>query len=78
MIDLSTALAATVGFQQWVDMDAFDDLDRGTVRFLDVSGFPESGVEFSVGLPATALGQTIVLEFIFVSDDFVDFDQSGW
>jgi hypothetical protein len=77
MIDLSTAIAATVVFQQWVDMAAFDDLDRGTVRVLDVSGLPGSWVEFSVELPAAALGQSIVLEFIFVSDDFADFDQSG-
>jgi hypothetical protein len=99
-IDLTAAPAATVVFQQWVDMDDFNDLDRGTVRVLDASALPGtvtelgvvqsvitgrvpvpgpgSWVEFSVELPAAALGQSIVLEFIFVSDGDSIFDQSGW
>jgi hypothetical protein len=94
-IDLTTATGATVTFQQWVDMDEFDNLDRGAVRVLDASGLPgtvtELGVvqaditgflddwaEFSADLPAAALGQSIVLEFEFVSDDDDIFDATGW
>jgi hypothetical protein len=97
-IDLSTATAATVVFQHWVDMDEFDNQDHGTVRVLDASGLPGtvmelavvqtditglapvpgSWVEFSAELPAAALGQSIVLEFVFVSDDDDIFDASGW
>jgi hypothetical protein len=36
-IDLTGAAAATLVFQQWVDMDDFGNLDRGTVRVLDGS-----------------------------------------
>ncbi len=36
-IDLTGAAAATLLFQQWVDMDDFGNLDRGTVRVLDGS-----------------------------------------
>ncbi|MDE0597300.1 MAG: hypothetical protein OSB65_18820 [Roseibacillus sp.] len=94
-IDLTTATGATVTFQQWVDMDEFDNLDRGALRVLDASGLPgaviELGVvqaditgflngwaEFSAELPAAALGQSIVLEFGFVSDGDDIFDASGW
>ena len=83
-IDLSAATAsATVTFQQWIDMDEFDNLDRGTVRVLDAAGLPGTVTElgvvqtditglgaldwvaFSADLPAAALGQSVVLEFIF-------------
>jgi hypothetical protein len=47
-IDLSTATAATVTFQQWVDMDEFDNLDRGTVRILDASVLPGTVTELGV------------------------------
>jgi hypothetical protein len=94
-IDLTTATGATVTFQQWLDMDEFDNMDRGTLRVLDASGLPgtvtELGVvqaditgflngwaEFSADLPAAALGQSIVLEFGFVSDGDDIFDASGW
>lgn len=96
-IDLSAATAsATVTFQQWVDMDAFDNLDRGTVRVLDAVGLPGTVTElgvvqaditglgaldwvaFSADLPAAALGQSIVLEFIFESDPDDFADASGW
>jgi hypothetical protein len=95
-IDLTTATAGTVVFQQWIDMDEFDNQDIGTVRVLDASVLPgtvtELGVvqanitgldstgwvEFSVELPAAALGQSIALEFLFMSDDDNIFDQSGW
>jgi hypothetical protein len=97
-IDLSTATAASVVFQHWVDMDEFDNLDRGTVRVLQAAGLPgtvtELGVvqaditglsavpgvwvEFTGELPAAALGQSIVLEFVFASDGDDIFDASGW
>ena len=91
-IDLSTATGATVVFQHWVDMDEFDNLDRGTVRVLNAVGLAELGVvqtditglgandwaEFSADLPVAALGQSVVLEFVFESDDFADADSSGW
>jgi hypothetical protein len=98
MIDLTTATGATLLFQQWVEIDEFDDLDRGTVRVLDASVLPGvvteldvvqaninglapapgSWVQFSAELPAAALGQSIVLEFGFVSDGDDIFDSSGW
>jgi hypothetical protein len=98
MIDLTTATGATLRFQQWVDIDEFDDLDRGTVRVLDasvlpgvvtelgvvqasitgLSSAPGSWLQFSADLPAAALGQSIVLEFGFVSDGDDIFDASGW
>ena len=91
-LDLSTATEATVTFQQWVDMDEFDNLDRGTVRVLQAGTFseievletnitgldPTGWMEFSASLPAAALGQAVVLEFGFVSDGDAIFDQSGW
>ena len=44
----------------------------------DITGLSPGGwVEFSVPLPLAALGQSIVLEFVFVSDDFA-LDASGW
>lgn len=90
-IDLSTATGATLTFQQWVDMDDFDNLDRGTVRVLQAGTFTGIGVvetnitgldpldwtEFSAELPAAALGQLVVVEFQFVSDDVDILDQSG-
>ena len=94
-IDLTTATGATVTFQQWVDMDEFDNLDRGAVRVLDASGLPGAAIElgvvqtditgfldgwaeFSAELPAAALGQSIVLEFGFVSDGDDILDSAGW
>lgn len=79
-------------FQQWVDMDEYDNLDRGTVRVLSAGTFLELGVVeanitgldpsnwavFSVSLPAAAVGQSIVLEFGFESDGDEFLDASGW
>jgi hypothetical protein len=39
-IDLTTATEATLVFQQWLDMDEFDNLDSGKVRVLDAAGLP--------------------------------------
>ncbi|MFP6856965.1 MAG: LamG-like jellyroll fold domain-containing protein [Roseibacillus sp.] len=47
-IDLSTAMAATVIFQQWVDMDEFLNLDHGAVRVLVASGLPGTVTELGV------------------------------
>jgi hypothetical protein len=91
-IDLSTATGATLTFHQWVDMDDFDNLDQGTVRVHDAGTLAEIGVvetnitglspldwvEFSAELPAAALGQSVVLEFWFESDDEDFADATGW
>lgn len=71
--------------------DEFDNLDRGTVRVLDVGTLAEIGVletnitgfardwaEFSAELPAAALGRTVVIEFQFESDGDDLPDASGW
>ena len=47
-IDLTAAVGATVIFQQWVDMDDFDNLDRGTLRILDASDLPATVIELAV------------------------------
>jgi hypothetical protein len=47
-IDLTAAVGATVVFQQWVDMDDFDNLDRGTLRILDASDLPATVIELAV------------------------------
>jgi hypothetical protein len=47
-IDLSTASAATVVFQQWLDMDDFDNLDSGSLRVLDASVLPGTVTELGV------------------------------
>jgi hypothetical protein len=39
-IDLTAASAAAIRFQHWMDIDDFQDLDRGTVRVLDASVLP--------------------------------------
>ncbi|MEO1836403.1 MAG: hypothetical protein ABGZ49_13015 [Akkermansiaceae bacterium] len=48
VIDLTTATGATLIFQQWVDMDEFDNLDHGTVRVLDASALPGTVTELAV------------------------------
>jgi hypothetical protein len=95
-IDLTNPAAATIVFQQWVEMDDFGNLDTGTVRVLDgsdlsggtvtelgvvqanITGVSGGWVEFSAELPEAALGQEVALEFAVESDDFADFDASGW
>jgi hypothetical protein len=54
-IDLTGATEATLVFQQWVDMDDFDNLDRGTVRVLEASGLPGTVTELGV-VQATITG----------------------
>lgn len=39
---------------------------------------PADWVEFSAKLPAAALGHSVVLEFLFLSDSVPDGDASGW
>ena len=41
-------------------------------------GFANDWEEYSVDLPATALGQEVVLEFVFVSDPDESVIASGW
>ncbi|MDA0768335.1 MAG: choice-of-anchor J domain-containing protein, partial [Verrucomicrobia bacterium] len=47
---------------------------KTNIQGLDPAGW----AEFSAQLPAAALGETIALEFRFVSDDYADADASGW
>ena len=47
-IDLTAAPGATLVFQQWLDMDEFDNLDRGMVRVLDASVLPGTVTELGV------------------------------
>jgi len=49
-------------------------LVRADIQGLDPSGW----VKFSAKLPAAVLGNSIVLEFLFVSDDYEVDDASGW
>ena len=67
-------------------------LDHGQVRVLAAADLSELGVidlnisgldpvewtEFSGEFPAAALGQEVILEFRFLSDNDGSFDQSGW
>lgn len=79
---------ATLSFQQFRDADGFGD--RGNVRVLrsadlselfafdaDLTAFDVEWTDFTVPLPASAIGETIVIEFQFISDDTAD-DFSGW
>jgi len=61
-IDLTGASVATLVFQQWVDMDDFGNLDRGTVRVLD-------GSELSGGT---------VTELGVVQVNITGFSPGGW
>ncbi len=67
-------------------------LDHGQLRVLAAADLSELGVidmnisgldpvewtEFSGEFPAAALGQEVILEFRFLSDNDGSFDQSGW
>ena len=79
---------ATLSFQQFRDADGFGDI--GTVRVLrsadlselvafdaDLNSFDVEWNEFSALLPASAIGESIIIEFQFISDDTAD-DFSGW
>ncbi len=46
---------------------------------MNISGLdPVEWTEFSGEFPAAALGQEVILEFRFLSDNDDSFDQSGW
>ena len=46
---------------------------------INIQGLAPAGwVEFSAKLPTAALGNSVVLEFLFKSDSFPDDDASGW
>lgn len=47
-IDLTGTTAATVRFQQWLNIDEFEDMDRGTVRVLAAGGLPATVTELAV------------------------------
>ena len=86
-IDLTTATAATLVFQQFRDIEALFDL--GSIRVLKASDDSQLGADLrnptdgtgdweqiTVGLPPEALGEIIKLEFSFQADDFGN--QAGW
>ena len=58
---------------------AADDLSELGVIDMNISGLdPVEWTEFSGEFPAAALGQEVILEFRFLSDNDDSFDQSGW
>ncbi len=57
---------------------AADTLTELAVLEASVVGFANDWEEYSVDLPATALGQEVVLEFVFVSDPDESVIASGW
>ncbi len=90
-IDLAAAGGATLNFSHYVDIE--EGFDSGQIRLLDadaalaelailqmtIDGNNPTGWEpFSKALPAAALGQNVVIEFRFNSDDFSDRTQGGW
>ncbi len=90
VIDLSVAglTGATLSFQQFRDAEIFGDI--ATVRIIRSSDLSELGTfdadlsqvdsdwtEFSAPLPAAAIGETIIIEFSFTSDETLDLF-SGW
>ena len=93
MIDLTGDARATLSFQQWVEIDPFEDLDGGSVRVLDAASLEELAVltpssingldrlEWqmqSLEFPEGAVGKEVILEFLFVSDGDNVLDSSGW
>ena len=93
-IDLSNAGGATLNFYQFVDIEfpaGQQFFDWGTVSVLDANDNSVLGVvqtnitgafadweKFSKKLPEAALGNTIKLEFRFISDDFDPIQLAGW
>ena len=83
-IDLSGLGAAVLKFDQYRDADGF--ADTATIRFLRASDQTQLGVDIpidmtdldtgwnpaSVAVPAAALGESVLVEFQFVSDGSVD------
>ena len=92
-INLAGATEASLTMMHWVDIDHFEDRDLGSIRVLAAGTLTELGVvetgitgfntegweEYSVELPPAALGQEIVIEFLFESDDEItDQPAAGW
>ena len=90
-INLTNVTAATLRFQQWIDIDNFDGIDGGSVRILDSTTFAELElVEENINglvagwnahtafLSEASLGNSVVVEFRFVSDADGTFDFAGW
>ena len=88
-IDLSAATTATLSFGNYYDFDGVDDFGYVYARDAtgaEIPGLAEPIVTFSgfitawtspqLSLPAAACGQTIRLEFRFVSDGYVEW--TGW
>jgi hypothetical protein len=86
-IDLTTANAATLVFQQFRDIEALFDL--GLIRVLKASDGSQLGPDLrnptdgtggwekiTADLPSEALGEIIKLEFSFQADNFGN--QAGW
>jgi hypothetical protein len=83
-IDLSGLGAAVLKFDQYRDADGF--ADTATIRFLRASDQTQLGADIpidlaaldtdwnpaSVAVPAAALGESVLVEFQFVSDGSVD------
>jgi hypothetical protein len=87
-IDLAGATAACLVFEQFRDADGFADF--GTVRILKASDLSELQVidpdvfaldtdfsSFSAELDAVVLGETVIIEFQYLSNSSVD-PFSGW
>jgi hypothetical protein len=87
-IDLTGATAACLAFEQFRDADGFADI--GTVRILKASDLSElqvidpdvfaldvDFVSFSADLDPAVLGETIIIEFRYQSDNSAD-GFSGW
>ena len=93
VIDLTGDARATLSFQQWVEIDPFDDLDGGSVRVLDATSLEElavltppsiNGLDLlewqvqSFEFPENAVGREVVIEFLFISDGDNVLDSPGW
>ena len=93
VINLTGATEATLTMMHWVDIDHFEDRDLGSIRVLSADtstelGIVETGItgfntdgweEYSAAIPAAALDQEVVLEFLFESDaEETDQPAAGW
>jgi hypothetical protein len=90
VIDLVTAVGATLNFAHWVDIE--EGFDFGSVAVLDATdnselGFvvsvvdgdlPSDWEQFSMSLPAAALGKNVIFEFRLFEDGVSLLDQAGW
>ena len=90
VIDLVTAVGATLNFAHWVDIE--EGFDFGSVAVLDATDNSELGLvvsvvdgdlpsdweQFSMSLPAAALGKNVIFEFRLFEDGVSLLDQAGW